>query len=447
MARVGEIVRRQLAKLTLLGGTLALSAFFTVAHARRWAPELYDPFANWRFPWIVSFVTVLLAASYAAGLPGLPKTRGSAVAAAISSVGVAVVTISMIQLVLGSPLLPRAVVTGISLTFVPVALTAWNLQRDLTGFAATRVFFVGRDDDRAAFSAELSNDHQSRAILVGHIETDSVTPTQPGEQPLVQAARPTRPDLLVLDAGSLAEPEVVSQAAALHQGGVRVRTVSLFTEEYLGKIPIADLERVSLLFDIGEIHRAQYVRAKRLVDIFVGIIAVAILAPVGLGIFVGNLFANKGPLFYSQIRVGKDGDPFKIYKFRSMVQSDGPTEWTVSDDPRVTPLGAFLRKTHIDELPQAWNILKGDLSIVGPRPEQLHYVERLREKIPFYDVRHLVRPGVTGWAQIMYPYGADEEDAREKLQYDLYYLRRQSLVLDLGILVRTVRTVVRATGR
>ncbi len=440
-------MRRQLAKLTLVGGTLALSGFFTVAHARSWAPELYDPVANWRFPWIVAFVSVLLAASYAAGLPGLPKTRSSATTAAISSVGVAVVAISMTQLVLGSPLLPRAVVTGISLTFVPIALTAWNLQRDLTGFAATRVFFVGRSEDRAAFATELSNDHKSRAILVGHIDAGSISPVSPGEQPLVSAARATNPDLLVLDSASLADSEVVSQAATLHHGGVRVRTISLFTEEYLGKIPIADLERVSLLFDIGEIHRAQYVRAKRIVDIFVGIIAVGVLLPVGLAIFVGNMFANKGPLLYTQTRVGKDGDPFKIYKFRSMVGSDGPAEWTVSNDPRVTPLGTFLRKTHIDELPQAWNILRGDLSIVGPRPEQLHYVERLREKIPFYDVRHLVRPGVTGWAQIMYPYGADEEDAREKLQYDLYYLRRQSLVLDLGILVRTVRTVVRATGR
>lgn len=445
MVPLNNLMRRQLAKLTLLGGTLVLSAFFTVAHARRWAPVLYDPFANWRFPWILSFVAILLAASYASGLPGLPKTRGSAVAAAISSVGVAVVTISMIQLVLGSPLLPRAVVTGISLTFVPVAVTAWNLQRDLTGFAATRVFFVGRGEDRAAFAAELSNDLQSRAILVGHLDGPATSTT--GEQNLVIAARQTNPNLLVLDAASLADPEVVSQAAALHQGGVRVRTVSLFTEEYLGKIPITDLERVSLLFDIGEIHRAQYVRAKRLVDIVVGLIAVVALAPVGLAVLVGNRIGNNGSLLYSQTRVGKDGEPFEIYKFRSMVASEGPTEWTQTNDPRITPFGAMLRKSHIDELPQAWNILRGDLSIVGPRPEQLHYVERLRDKIPFYDVRHLVRPGVTGWAQIMYPYGADEEDAREKLQYDLYYLRRQSLVLDLGILVRTVRTVVRAQGR
>ena len=433
----------------LTGGTLALSAFFTVAHARSWAPTLYDPISNWRFPWMVGFVATLLAASYAVGLPGLPKTRASAITAAVSSVGVAVLTISMVQLVVGAPLLPRTVIGGISLTFIPLALTAWNLQRDLTGFAATRVFFVGRNEDRAAFSTELSNDFQSRAILVGHIEGAGVSSHNPKGQALVSAASEVRPDLLVLDAASLADAEIVSQAAALHKTGIRVRTVSLFTEEYLGKIPITDLERVSLLFDIGEIHRAQYVRAKRLADVAVGFLAVLLLAPVAIAVLVANQVGNRGTLMYSQVRVGKDGKPFKIYKFRSMVasDSDGPAEWTTTNDPRITPFGSLLRRTHIDELPQAWNILKGDLSIVGPRPEQLHYVERLREKIPFYDVRHLVRPGVTGWAQIMYPYGADEEDAREKLQYDLYYLRRQSLLLDLGILVRTVRTVVRATGR
>jgi exopolysaccharide biosynthesis polyprenyl glycosylphosphotransferase len=439
-------VRRQVARLILTGGTITLSTFFTVAHARSWAPELYHPVANYRFPWIVGFVAVLLAASYASGLPDLPKTRTSALVSAISSIGVAAVAISIIQLVAGTPLLPRAVVTGISLTFAPLGVAAWNLQRDLSGFAATRVFFVGRSDEYSALATELANDHMSRAILVGQLSSTEVLATQPDGEPLVLAARSAQPDLLVLDSASLAEPSVVSQAAILHQGGVRVRTVSLFTEEYLGKIPITDLERVSLLFDIGEIHRAQYVRAKRVVDSLVGIAAVIVLMPVSALVLVANLFGNKGSLFYSQVRVGKDGAPFKIYKFRSMVASTGPSDWTTEDDPRITPFGSFLRRTHLDELPQAWNILRGDLSIVGPRPEQLHYVERLREKIPFYDVRHLVRPGVSGWAQIMYPYGADEEDAREKLQYDLYYLRRQSLMLDLTILARTIRTVVRATG-
>jgi lipopolysaccharide/colanic/teichoic acid biosynthesis glycosyltransferase len=123
------------------------------------------------------------------------------------------------------------------------------------------------------------------------------------------------------------------------------------------------------------------------------------------------------------------------------------SEWTAEDDPRITPFGRWLRRTHLDELPQAVNILRGDLSIVGPRPEQPRYVEELIEKIPFYNLRHLVRPGLTGWAQVKYPYGASQADALEKLQYEFYYLRHQGLALDARILLRTIRHVVGRAGR
>jgi lipopolysaccharide/colanic/teichoic acid biosynthesis glycosyltransferase len=130
-----------------------------------------------------------------------------------------------------------------------------------------------------------------------------------------------------------------------------------------------------------------------------------------------------------------------------MRPGDGPTEWTTEDDPRITRFGRVLRVTHVDELPQVWNMIRGDLSIVGPRPEQPRYVDELTEKIPFYGLRHLVRPGLTGWAQVKYPYGADEIDAMEKLQYEFYYLRHQSLTLDLRIIGRTIRHVLGREGR
>ncbi len=130
-----------------------------------------------------------------------------------------------------------------------------------------------------------------------------------------------------------------------------------------------------------------------------------------------------------------------------MRPGDGTTEWTADDDPRITPFGAWLRRTHLDELPQVLNILRGHLSIVGPRPEQPRYVEALEGKIPFYRLRHLVRPGLTGWAQVKYPYGANQADAIEKLQYEFYYLRHQGLALDLRIIGRTVRSVVGRGGR
>ena len=163
---------------------------------------------------------------------------------------------------------------------------------------------------------------------------------------------------------------------------------------------------------------------------------------------LGNLVANRGPLFYTQDRVGRGGEVFQIHKFRSMRDDvEVPTDWTAEDDPRVTPFGRFLRITHLDELPQVWNILRGDLSLVGPRPEQPQYVADLVEKLPFYDLRHIVRPGLTGWAQVKYGYAGDERDALEKLQYDFHYLRRQSLGFDLRIIGRTVRSIIGRQGR
>jgi lipopolysaccharide/colanic/teichoic acid biosynthesis glycosyltransferase len=188
------------------------------------------------------------------------------------------------------------------------------------------------------------------------------------------------------------------------------------------------------------VHRTRYMRSKRLVDLFLaglGLVPLALAIPF---VWCANLIANRGPLFYRQERVGKGGQPFTMWKFRTMVSSDH-SDWTAGDDSRVTPVGRLLRRTHLDELPQVLNILRGELSTVGPRPEQVHYVERLRVGIPFYDVRHLVRPGLTGWAQVKQGYASSDEDTYEKLQYDFFYLRRQGLALDLRIAWRTLRDV------
>jgi lipopolysaccharide/colanic/teichoic acid biosynthesis glycosyltransferase len=253
--------------------------------------------------------------------------------------------------------------------------------------------------------------------------------------------------VVVLSRAAQNDDRLVGQAAALHERGVRIRTLSLFYDEWLGKMPISELERMSLMFDIGEIHRVRYGRLKRLSDVVAGLLAVPFLVVAVPLVLVGNLLANRGPLFYTQDRVGKGGTPFRIVKFRTMRPGAATSEWTREDDPRITPFGRILRVTHVDELPQAWNMLRGDLAIVGPRPEQPRYVEELTEKIPFYGLRHLVRPGLTGWAQVKYPYGADEIDAMEKLQYEFYYLRHQGLTLDLRIVGRTIRHVLGRGGR
>jgi lipopolysaccharide/colanic/teichoic acid biosynthesis glycosyltransferase len=225
--------------------------------------------------------------------------------------------------------------------------------------------------------------------------------------------------------------------------------LSQFYEDWLGKLPIGELERVSLMFDIGEVHGARYAQVKRLVDIACGVLGTLTLLPVVVFVACGNLLGNRGPLFFRQARVGRDGRVFTILKFRTMREPKGDpvNEWTSENDPRITPFGRFLRRSHLDELPQVLNIVRGDLAVVGPRPEQPRYVDELRSKIPFYDIRLLVRPGLTGWAQVKFGYAGDERDALEKLQYDFWYLRHQTLLIDLRIMGRTLRELAGRGGR
>jgi sugar transferase (PEP-CTERM system associated) len=180
----------------------------------------------------------------------------------------------------------------------------------------------------------------------------------------------------------------------------------------------------------------------------IAVLLLVLAAPVMLAAALLIRLTSKGPILYKQERIGKDGRPFKLLKFRSMIdgaEKNGPV-WAQIDDPRITPVGRILRLFRIDELPQLFNVLRGEMAIVGPRPERPRFVEKLGVEIPFYGNRHLVHPGITGWAQVAYPYGATVEDAREKLRYDLYYIKNMSFFFDLMIVISTIRTVIFARG-
>jgi exopolysaccharide biosynthesis polyprenyl glycosylphosphotransferase len=437
-------------RLLLAGGTLVALYALAWAHATSWAPEPYGVTSTPRFSWTVGFAVVLMLASYGVGLPDVPRTRRNAMLSAVVALVAAFGAVSMAQLALGVPLLPRSVLFGTGVLFVPYATLCSGLMIDARHRATghERVVIVGDWADAATLSYELEHGAERSAQIVDVLTPTEAAATPGGEQPLLELVRSADADVVVLDRVAQLDRTIVEQVAALHESGVRVRTLSLFYEQWLGKLPVSELERVSLMFDIGEVHRLRYGRFKRVVDIglaLVGIIAFALVLPF---VVVGDLAANRGPLFYRQIRVGKGGREITILKFRTMRNGPAPTnEWTTARDPRVTPFGGFLRRTHLDELPQVLNILRGDLSTVGPRPEQLLYVAELSEKLPFYPLRHLVRPGLTGWAQVKYGYASSESDALEKLQYEFYYLRHQTLVLDLRIVARTIRSVVRSEGR
>ncbi|MFP5316732.1 MAG: exopolysaccharide biosynthesis polyprenyl glycosylphosphotransferase [Acidimicrobiia bacterium] len=436
---------RRVARLLLVAGTAAAVLALSKAHAVR---HEYDFTASPRFGWALAYIVLLVAAAYGIGLPDLTRTRRSAAVATVGSTLAAALAISVLQLLFGSALLPRFVVFGTPAVLTPLYALCAALANDGRARDARRdrLILVGGIDEASELTDELAENPERPAIVAAVLSPEEAA-TVDGREPLVEAAARHRASAVVLDRRAQNDDSIVAQAASLHATGVRVRTLSLCFDEWLGKLPISELERISLMFDIGEVHRARYGRLKRIADIAAGAVGMVGLAMLLPFVLVGNLVANRGPLFYRQPRVGKHGRPFHIYKFRTMAPDGGGTAWTTQDDPRITPFGAWLRRSHLDELPQALNMLRGDLSIVGPRPEQPQYVEELTRKIPFYNLRHLVRPGLTGWAQVKYPYGSTEADALEKLQYEFYYLRHQSLGLDARILGRTIRTVVGRKGR
>jgi lipopolysaccharide/colanic/teichoic acid biosynthesis glycosyltransferase len=410
----------------------------------------YDFTNSFRFAWSLVYIGLLCLAAYAVGLPELARGR-SALVSALAASAVAAVAISLVQLLVGSSLLPRFVVLGAAIILVPwdtacAMLATGGRER---AEERDRIVAVVSLEEADALRVDLGQAPERNAAIVDDLRVTEARSDQPRQRPLVESVVRNAASVVVLDREAQNDESIVGQAAALHEAGVRVRTLTLFYDEWLGKLPVWELERVSLMFDIGELHRARYGRLKRLFDIavaLIGVVALVVAVPI---VLVGDVIANRGPLFYRQERVGKNGTTFRILKFRTM-RPDGhtlPNEWTTEDDPRITPFGHLMRRTHLDELPQVVNVLRADLSIVGPRPEQPRYVQELTGKIPFYDLRHRVRPGLTGWAQVKYGYAGTEDDALQKLQYEFFYLRHQSLALDARILGRTVRSVARRGGR
>ncbi|OPY00320.1 MAG: UDP-N-acetylgalactosamine-undecaprenyl-phosphate N-acetylgalactosaminephosphotransferase [Syntrophorhabdus sp. PtaB.Bin006] len=232
--------------------------------------------------------------------------------------------------------------------------------------------------------------------------------------------------------------------------GIHIRDMADVYEQLTGRIPVRYIGDQWLLFAEGfYLLRKEYIqRLKRLMDFAVSGLLLFLTAPAMALIAIAVRMESPGPVFYRQVRVGKSEKPFTIYKFRSMrLDSEtGGAQWAAERDPRVTRIGRVLRITHLDELPQMWNIFNGDMSIVGPRPERPEFVKLLEEQIPYYAVRHSVRPGVTGWAQVNYRYGSSVEDSERKLEHDLYYVKNMSLLLDFKILLRTIGVVLLGDG-
>ncbi|MBK8163175.1 MAG: TIGR03013 family PEP-CTERM/XrtA system glycosyltransferase [Gammaproteobacteria bacterium] len=279
------------------------------------------------------------------------------------------------------------------------------------------------------------------------IQSDLIDP----DESLVDYVEKKRIDEIVLAADDRRAGLPCKDLLECKMNGVEILDLQTFFERETGKIRL-DIMSPSWLY-LSDGFRVSLFRdlVKRTFDIVVALLVLPIVLPVIFLVIILIMLESRGrgPFLYQQTRVGLNGKPFQIYKFRSMIpdaEQDGVARWAASNDTRITSVGAFLRKGRLDELPQLYNILKGEMSFIGPRPERPEFVEQLADSIPYYDERHRVKPGLTGWAQIRYPYGASHMDSMNKLQYDLYYVKNYSVFLDLLILLQTAEVVMLGKG-
>ena len=249
----------------------------------------------------------------------------------------------------------------------------------------------------------------------------------------------------------LRDPKITEKLLQYKLEGLQYYNYLEFYETYENKLPISHLSPKWFLENTGfEIYHNNFnLKAKRLLDLLFALLIGIFAAPVIVLAAIIVKLESKGPVFFIQERIGEGNKKFNIVKFRSMTtdaEKDGP-QWASKNDNRVTKFGKIMRATRIDELPQLWNVLRGEMSFVGPRPEREYFIQQLEKEIPYYNLRHTVKPGLTGWAQVMYPYGASVEDAYRKLQYDLYYIKHHSIPFDVKVLLKTVTIVIFGKGR
>jgi sugar transferase (PEP-CTERM system associated) len=410
-----------------------------------------------RADWLGAYSIVMLVAMVAVGVyrtESLRSIRQGGVRLVVAMV-LAVPALAFVDFLIGGAFWRSVLAIAVGLSFALLLLNR-AVVGGMMGVAAFRrpVLVLGAGK-RALRLAELASRPEVGFTLRGHVAMTD-------QAPLVEGAihRGAIPDLAGF-VESLGVSEVVlaleerrnalplADLLRVKLAGVQVNDFSSFLERETGRVDLDTLNPSWLIFSDGfSSGRAMTGAFKRLFDIVASVLVLAFTAPIIVVFAVLIRLDSKGPAFFRQTRVGLYGQPFNLIKLRSMrtdAEADG-AQWAQADDPRVTRLGKFIRKVRIDELPQAWTVLKGEMSFVGPRPEQPEFVSDLEQQLPYYAERHVVKPGITGWAQINYPYGASIADARHKLEYDLYYAKNYSPFLDLLILLQTLRVVLWREG-
>ncbi len=359
-------------------------------------------------------------------------------------------------------LLPR-LAPGIAIIATTVTLSVWRTvyAAALRGSAMRRrVLIVGAGKAGATLSTTIQRDHSIHYDIVGFVDDDvdkhtryvNHIPILGGHELLPRLIRQQQVDEIAIAISAHVEGSLFQAIMYCYEQGVAITPMPLLYERLTGKVPVEHIGSQWYVALPLQQHAASnfLTVVRRVVDIVFGLLVGLVFVLFAPFIALAIRLDSPGSIFYSQERAGLHGRPFTIRKFRSMIQDAehaGQPQWATKDDHRITRTGRILRKTRLDELPQVLNVLRGDMSLVGPRPERPQFIEQLQQEIPFYRTRLAVKPGLTGWAQVNYGYGATVEDALVKLQYDLYYIKHQSPWLDLLVLLRTISVILRMKGQ
>jgi sugar transferase (PEP-CTERM system associated) len=355
-------------------------------------------------------------------------------------------------------MLPRWIMIWAS-ALALVTLTAWRILYGtlfLGAFHAQRVLFLGLSPIVQETAGYLTKHPEVGLTNLGYLD-DAAGPGTivhgakilgPVDE-LGAAVAALRPDRIIVGMTERRAHLPVQALLDMRFSGIVIEEVGAAYENATGRVSAKELRPAQLIFASELESTRQSVMLQSIYSPVLALVGTVLTLPIALLAAIAVKLTSRGPVLYRQTRVGKNGAPFTLYKFRSMyadAEANTGAVWARKDDPRVTPVGRWIRRLRVDELPQLWNVLHGDMSVVGPRPERPEFVKTFSEKIPYYRQRHCVKPGITGWAQINHKYGDTFEDAITKLEYDLYYIKHVSLSLDAFIIFQTVKTMLRLRG-
>ena len=445
----------------------ALLAALQTAPGLAWRQALGPLYARW----FVTLVAVWLVSGVLFDVYHLPRASHAAQSLrAITAAGVLAVTAYVLTPWLTPPLSSRSLLlvfaalavaglAGWRLLYAKVLAQPWSKQRAIIVGAGHAGHSLAQAVQQATGTP---NPYRGSGYdLVGFVDDDPALqqrrvgglPVLGDHRTLLELAQAHTVDEIIVAITNrhAINPATMGALVGCAEQGYRVTTMAGLYERVLGRVAVSHIgHNLDEVFPVQEELGGRLFRlVKRLTDVAAGLVGVAVLALVAPAVLLANRLMAPGPLFYRQERVGRGGACFAVLKFRSMVpdaEAATGAVWAAEGDNRVTPVGRWLRRTRLDELPQVVNILRGEMSLVGPRPERPEFVEQLAATLPFYRARHSVRPGLTGWAQVQYHYGRTAEDARIKLEYDLYYVRHMAPLLDMQILFRTIAIALQMQG-